>query len=105
MVEEGGTCTGGGGSHGGSGVVETQALRQQGSAWLLGLRRTNAGGARRGALGRWTTEWGGGLGGLGEPTGQDRRSGWAGSAGKDKKKEIHSKLISKFRKMNKEIQG
>jgi hypothetical protein len=29
--------------------------------------------------------------------------GWAAWAGKEKKKEIHSKLISRFRNMNKEI--
>jgi hypothetical protein len=40
---------------------------------------------------------------LGQPAGQGRRSGWASCAGKEKKKEIHQKLISRFRKMNKEI--
>jgi hypothetical protein len=33
--------------------------------------------------------WDGGLGGLGRAAGQDRRSEWAGCAGKEKKKEIH----------------
>jgi hypothetical protein len=60
-------------------------------------------GGRRGALGWWVGEWEGGLGGLGWPAGQGRRSGRAGWAGKEKKKEIHSKLISRFRNMNKEI--
>jgi hypothetical protein len=32
---------------------------------------------------------GGGLGGLGRPTGQGRRSEWAGWVGKEKEKEIH----------------
>jgi hypothetical protein len=45
---------------------------------------------RRGAaLGRWVGDWDGGLGGLGRPVGQGRRSGWAGWVGKEKKKEIH----------------
>jgi hypothetical protein len=43
------------------------------------------------------------LGGSGWPVGQGRRSGRAGWAGTEKKKEIHSKLISRFMKMNKEI--
>jgi hypothetical protein len=33
--------------------------------------------------------WDGGLGSLGQPAGQGRRSGRAGWAGKEKKKEIH----------------
>jgi hypothetical protein len=53
--------------------------------------------------GRWAREWGGGLGGLGQPQAQGRRSGRVDWAGKEKKKEMHSKLISRFRKMNKEI--
>jgi hypothetical protein len=95
--------------HGASGAAVAQAERRRGSAWLLGLRRMKADGARwsgregGGALGWWVREWGGGLGGLGRPAGQGRRSGRAGWAGKEKKKEIHSKLISRFRKMNKEI--
>jgi hypothetical protein len=59
---------------------------------------------RRGALGRWVGDLDGGLGGLGRPAGQGQRSEWAGWVGKEKKKEIHYKLISRFRKMNKEIQ-
>jgi hypothetical protein len=55
------------------------------------------------ALGRWGKEWGGGLGGVGRLAGQGQRSGWAGLAGKETKNEIHSKLISRFRKINKEI--
>jgi hypothetical protein len=43
------------------------------------------------------------MGGLGRPAGQGQRSEWAGWVGKEKKKEIHYKLISRFRKMNKEI--
>jgi hypothetical protein len=58
---------------------------------------------RRGALGRWVGDLDGGLGGLGRPAGQGQRSEWAGWVGKEKKKEIHYKLISRFRKMNKEI--
>jgi hypothetical protein len=46
---------------------------------------------------------GGGLGGLGRPAGQGRRSGRAGWTGKERKKENHYKLISIFRKINKEI--
>jgi predicted transcriptional regulator len=40
---------------------------------------------------------------LGRPAGQGRRSGWAGWAGEEKKKGNPIKLISIFRKMNKEI--
>jgi hypothetical protein len=101
MVEGGGCCTGGGDSHGGSGAVAAQDGRRRGSAWLLSLRRTKAGGARwsgREGVGHWAGEWGGGLGGLGRPAGQGQRSGRAGWAGKEKKKEIHLKLISRFRK-------
>jgi hypothetical protein len=47
---------------------------------------------------------GGGWGGLGQPASQGQRSEQAGWAGKEEKKEIHSKLISRFRKTNKEIQ-
>jgi hypothetical protein len=50
--KEGGSCTEGGG-HGASGAAVAQAGRWQGSAWLLGLRRTKADGAR----------WSGGEGG------------------------------------------
>jgi hypothetical protein len=56
----------------------------------------------KGVLGRWVGEWGVELGGLGWPSGQGQRSGRAW-ARKEKKKEIHLKLISRFRKMNKEI--
>jgi hypothetical protein len=59
---------------------------------------------RKGGARPMGQEWGGGLGGLGQPAGQGLRSGRASWAAKDKKKEIHSKLISRFRKMNKEIQ-
>jgi hypothetical protein len=46
-----------------------------------------------------------GLGGLGRPAGQGRRSGRAGWAGKEKKRKKGNplKLNSRFRKMNKEI--
>jgi hypothetical protein len=86
-------------------VVAAQAGRRRGSAWLLGLRRTKASRAQRSGRegGRWVGELGGGRGGFGRPAGQGRRSGRAGWAGKEKKKEIHSILISRFRKMNKEI--
>jgi hypothetical protein len=39
--------------------------------------------------GGWASGSGSGLGVLGRPAGQGRRSGWAGWAGKEKKKEIH----------------
>jgi hypothetical protein len=58
---------------------------------------------RRGG-GWWPREWGGRLGGLDRLAGQTWRSGRASWAGKEKEKEIHSKLISRFKKMNKEIQ-
>jgi hypothetical protein len=81
--------------HGGLGVGAAQAWRRRGSAWPLGLRRTKADGPQwsgregGGALGRWVRDWDGGLGGLGRPACQGRRSEWAGWVGKEKKKEIH----------------
>jgi hypothetical protein len=53
--------------------------------------------------GRWAGEGGGGLGSLGRSVGQDQSSERVGWARKEKKKEIHWKLIYRFRKMNKEI--
>jgi dissimilatory sulfite reductase (desulfoviridin) alpha/beta subunit len=48
-------------------------------------------------VGRWAGQLG--------PAGRSRLGEWAGRLGwKKKKKEIHSKLISRFSKMNKEIQ-
>jgi hypothetical protein len=58
MVEGGWSCTGGGHSHGGSGAAVVQAMRWRGSNFLLGLRRTKVGGARRSGREGW--RWAGG---------------------------------------------
>jgi hypothetical protein len=77
-----------GGGHGGSGAAVVQAGRRRGSAWLLGLRRTKAGGARRSGRegGHWTGESESGevdwvawasrhakAGGVGGPTGLEKK--------------------------------
>jgi hypothetical protein len=76
-------------------MVAAQAGRPWGSAWLHGLRRTKAGGARRsgreggtGPVGWGVGRWSGLLGPL---AGQGQRSGRADWARKENKKEIHSK--------------
>jgi hypothetical protein len=89
------------------GAMAAQAGRWRGSAWLLGLRRTKADGARW--FGREGGHWacGSGSGKVGWVAWagwQAKAEGVGGPAGKEKKKEIHSKLISRFRKMNKVFQ-
>jgi hypothetical protein len=83
------------GGGGGGGCLAARPEEDEGR-WGPAVRE------RRGVLGQWVREWGVELGGLGWPSGQGQRGGRAW-ARKEKKKEIHLKLISRFRKMNKEI--
>jgi hypothetical protein len=101
-------CKRGKAGHGGLGVAAVQAWRRRGSAWPLGLRRMKADGPQW--SGREGGCWAGGsgtgiMGSVAWAGRQAKAEGVSGPAGLETKRKGNPlKMISRFRKMNKEIQ-